>query len=255
MEVTYATRAASAAATNEDFVIAGGSFVVLLDGASAPPGVHSGCIHDVAWLVAQLGTHLAALLATRREWELREILRAGIERTRQSHEKTCDLGNRDSPSSTAVLLRVRGDDLEYAVLGDSGVVLEHADGAVLSVVDNRTSHLRRYNGEAVSSLRNVDGGFWVASIHPGAADRARYGVAPVGTVRRAGVFSDGVSRLTERYGWSWPAFLERLAEVGPGALIDAVRLEDVRVPRGLHPGKWPHDDATVVLVDFGAEPG
>lgn len=253
MEITYTTRAASEAAPNDDYVIASESFVIVLDGATAPAGVDSGCVHNVPWLVAHLGSHLAHLLATEPQTKLREILRAGIERTMASHTDTCDLTNRDSPSSTAAMLRLRSGQIEYAVLGDSGVAIEYADGSVVPTIDNRTDFLPSYTREAVSQLRNTDEGFWVASIKPEAADRALCGSAPAEDVRRVALLTDGVSRLTEHYGWTWRQFMTRLAEDGPAAVIADVRHEDAQVPKGTYRGKWPHDDCTAVLVDLSLE--
>jgi hypothetical protein len=247
MEITYATRPASDDVPNDDYVLAAETWAVMLDGATAPAGVDSGCIHDVPWLTAHLATHQAAMLATEPERELRDVLRESIVRTCADHADTCDVTNRDSPSSTSVLVRVRGGRFEYAVLGDSGVVIEHADGTVEAVVDDRTSYLPSYTREDVSLLRNSDQGFWIASIKPEAADRALTGSVPAADVARVAVVTDGATRLNERYGWSWKQLLDRLDEDGPDAVIDAVRREDAQVPKGVHRGKYPHDDISVLL--------
>lgn len=58
MQVTHATQAAPDATANEDCVVTGPNFAVVLDGATTAPGVDTGCIHDVAWLAARLGAGL-----------------------------------------------------------------------------------------------------------------------------------------------------------------------------------------------------
>jgi hypothetical protein len=45
MQVALASCRSPDAATNEDFVAATASVVVVLDGASVPPGVEAGCVH------------------------------------------------------------------------------------------------------------------------------------------------------------------------------------------------------------------
>lgn len=250
MQITYSTRAASPAAPNDDYVLTAETWAVMLDGATAPVGVDSGCIHDVPWLTAHLATHQASMLATEPQRELREVLRESIVRTRADHAETCDITNRDSPSSTSVLARVRDGRFEYAVLGDSGVVIEHVDGTVEAIVDDRTSYLPSYKREDVSLLRNTDAGFWIASIVPEAADRALTGSVPLIDVRRAALVTDGATRLSERYGWSWKQLIDRLEEDGADAVIDAVRREDAQVPQGVHRGKYPHDDISVLLWIF-----
>src|ERR1051326_6465196 len=144
MQIAYATRAANPDVPNDDYVLAAETFALVLDGATAPAGIDSGCIHDVPWLTAQLASHQARLLAAKPELELRAVLRESIMRTRASHAYTCDLTNRDSPSSTSALARVRGDRFEHCVLGDSGVVIQHVDGTVTAIVDDRTSYLPSY---------------------------------------------------------------------------------------------------------------
>jgi hypothetical protein len=62
VQVSYASEA-TPGRPNEDFVAAGPGWVVLLDGATAPPGVDSGCVHDPAWLVRRLGGQIAARMA------------------------------------------------------------------------------------------------------------------------------------------------------------------------------------------------
>lgn len=66
MRIAYETAAAPGRPHNEDFVVAGPDWVAVLDGATAPAGVASGCVHDVPWLVARLGGALAHRLATGR---------------------------------------------------------------------------------------------------------------------------------------------------------------------------------------------
>lgn len=251
MQITYATRAASSDVPNDDYVLAAESHAVLLDGATAAPGVDSGCIHNVPWLTAHLASHQARLLATEPDRELRETLRESIVRTCADHASTCDLTNRDSPSSTSVTVRVRDGRFEYCVLGDSGFIAQSTDGTITAVVDDRASCLPSYGWEALSRLRNTDEGFWMASTCPDAADRALCGSLPVYGVRRAALVSDGATRLIERDGWSWEKFMDRLEEDGPDVLVDEIRRTDDTVPKGVHRGKWPHDDISILLWSQG----
>ncbi|TMR13565.1 hypothetical protein ETD86_30600, partial [Nonomuraea turkmeniaca] len=76
-EVTYATCPGSAE-PNEDLVIAGPSWIIVLDGATAAAGVDSGCVHDVPWLVARLGGALAARLTVGDDTPLARVLEGAI---------------------------------------------------------------------------------------------------------------------------------------------------------------------------------
>ena len=104
--VRYATVAAPGG-VNEDYVIAGPSWVVVLDGATAPLGVDSGCVHDVSWLVRTLAGALAVRLDG--DESLPGVLARAIAATMDAHAATCDLGNPNSPSCTVAIARRRGD--------------------------------------------------------------------------------------------------------------------------------------------------
>lgn len=246
MRITYATESAPGH-VNEDYAICGNEWAVVLDGATAPAGVDSGCIHDVPWLVR----HLAAGIARRILLDpgtLPDLLAGAIEETRQAHGGTCDLANPDSPSSTVSIVRVRGGEVGYLTLADSPIVIRGADQALTPVIDDSLSHLpggRPYSIELVRSLRNQPGGFWVASTDPGAAYHAVTGSRPFDAGTEIGIFTDGVSRLVESYGYEWEHVFSILETSGPGGVIELVRGAEREKP--LRGGKQ-HDDATAVLM-------
>ncbi|MGR6920489.1 protein phosphatase 2C domain-containing protein [[Actinomadura] parvosata] len=243
-EITYATRPGSER-PNEDLVIAGPSWIVVLDGATAAAGADSGCVHDVAWLVGRLGGALAARLAAGDGASLAAVLESAIEQTWAAHGGACDLGNPDSPSATVALVRARAG-VEYLVLGDSTVAFARADGTALAVSDDRLERLpggRPYSLELVRRMRNAPGGFWVAGARPEAARQSVTGELDAREVRGVGVCTDGVTRLCDWYGWSWECLLDVLAGRGPEAVIGAVR--ELEAARGPARGKR-HDDATAV---------
>ncbi|MEV5411015.1 protein phosphatase 2C domain-containing protein [Thermopolyspora sp. NPDC052614] len=250
MNVTYRTEPMPGG-RNEDFVVAGPSWVVVLDGATARADVDSGCRHDVSWLVGQLGSALARQLVTRAEESLPTLLAAAIRGTMAAHGDVCDLGNPDSPSSTVAVLRERAGLVEYLVLCDSSVVLRGVDGTLAVVHDDRVDRLpggRPYSVELVRSSRNRVGGFWVASTCPEAAGEALTGAVPAGAVDGVLMVTDGVSRLVEWYGRTWEEVVATAAKDGPGRLVEQVReAETEHGPRG---GAKRHDDATAVWVTW-----
>lgn len=246
MRITYAT-AAAPGQVNEDYAICGNDWAVVLDGATAPPGVNSGCIHDVPWLVR----HLAAVVARRillDSASLPDLLAGAIEETRTAHAGDCDLSNPDSPSSTISIVRVRDGVIDYLTLADSPIVIRAADRALTSAIDDRLAHLpggRPYPIELVRSLRNKPGGFWVAGTDPEAAYRAVTGSKPFEEGTEIGIFTDGVSRLVESYGYEWEHVFSILETSGPSGVIALVRAAERERPlRGVK----QHDDATAVLM-------
>ena len=135
------------------------------------------------------------------------------------------------------------------MLGDSAVVIEQQDGELVVGHDDRTSYLPGYTVEAVSRARNTEEGFWIASIRPDAADRAVTGTVPTSAASRAVIMTDGITRLVERYGWSWADLLKRLDSHGPNQLVEDIRAEERATPAGAFRGKV-HDDATAVFCQF-----
>jgi Protein phosphatase 2C len=231
-------------AVNEDLVLTGPGFAVVLDGATAPKGVESGCRHDVPWLVKQLALHLAPPLITQSSASLPDLLGEAIAAVRTTHAGTCDVSNPDSPSSTVAMVRLYPDHIEHLVLADSPVVLRSPEGQITVHSDDRIDHLPERTLEAVRRLRNQPGGFWVASTDPKAAYEAITGTTDRAAVEVLAILSDGASRFTERYGHSWDELIDVLTTAGPRQLIDRVRAYDAVSLTG----RKRYDDASVVLL-------
>jgi hypothetical protein len=141
-DITFATRAAPGV-VNEDYVAAGPDWAVVLDGATAPAGVDSGCVHDVAWLVHRLAAALSAGLtglADEAGGSLGDVLAAAIKQVCAAHADTCDLANPDSPSSTVAPARWGQGRLEFLVPADSPIADRLRDGSI-AVVEDRTMRL------------------------------------------------------------------------------------------------------------------
>jgi hypothetical protein len=248
IRIRHATRPAPDRAVNEDLVLTGATYAVVLDGATAAPHLDSGCEHDVAWLVATLASELRPMLDGDSSAPLNELLATAIEGVRRRHGPGCDLDNPDSPSSTVTMLRAANGTVDYLVLADSPLVLRHIDGTVRVVTDDRLDGVP-WTFEAVREQRNTPGGFWVASTAPEAAYEAVTGGLPRDELDVAALLSDGASRWSERYGNPWRDLLGVLETDGPDALIERVHQADRAAPDGSFRGKR-YDDATAVLCTF-----
>jgi hypothetical protein len=239
MRVSWATEPGSPDRPNEDFVAAAPGVVVVLDGCSLPLGTDLGCLHGTAWYARRLGTRLltrllddqAVPVAGRDGDPLRAALAQSISEVASAHSGTCDLRHPNTPAATVVVLRVRGDAVEYLVLADSSLVL-HTVGR-LEVVTKPMA--RTY-----------------AASHPAAAERAITGVVPLTGLRRAALLTDGATRLADLFGLNdWRELVHLLEEYGPSALIERTREAELTDPDGR---RWPrgkrHDDATVAFCTF-----
>ena len=244
MQLTYATCAGDGQG-NEDYVTAGSGWAVILDGATAPAGTDSGCIHDVRWLVRQLAAAITARMPVTAA-PLADLLAEAISTVRQAHGGTCDMDNPDSPSSAVAMCRITGTLLEYLSLADCAVLHSRPGRLAEVFLDDRTSSLpggRPYSYALLRSLRNQAGGFWVASTAPEAAYEAVRGVCEIASDSSVLLLTDGVTRLVELYGQTWGSLAVMAAEQGPGALIAAVRQHENDQPP---PYGKQHDDATAI---------
>ncbi|MEU8252285.1 integrase [Nonomuraea sp. NPDC048916] len=267
MNLTFTTEVAGPDRENEDFVGATPDAVVVLDGAGHPSRLPTGCVHTVAWYTRMLGSSLLATLAAD-DRPLPDVLADSIKTVASLHSSTCDLAHPGSPSATVLLLRRTPDSLAWLALADSVLVLDMnttpepvviSDDRLAGVSDGLRTRLdslptgssdheqERYAFvEALLRHRNRDGGYWVASGDPLAAEHALTGSVPTDAVRAAALLSDGASRLVDLFGLaSWRRLLDILENDGPSALITQVRTAERTDPHG---ARWPrskaHDDAT-----------
>lgn len=274
MRISFATIPARPDRDNEDFFVATSTVAVLLDGAGTPTGSGDGCVHGVAWFAHELG--LRCLDAAAKEsTSLTDSLRTAIKQVAAMHEDRCDLSHPGSPSSTVILLREQPNSLEYLVLADSVLVVS-GKGGTSAITDNREAAFAdRYRPSAAAlgapsqsrdqaiktfveklrDYRNREGGFWVASSDPGAANHALTGVISAEDARSVALLSDGASRPVDRFDLAtWDQALEELVDEGPAHWLHRVRQAELSDPQGQ---RWPRtkvsDDATAALAipDWG----
>jgi len=268
VRVQLATEPGSPARPNEDFAAVAPGIAVLLDGAGLPAGRDTGCSHGIAWYARTLGGLLAAR-ACDTGLSLPEVLARGIEQVSQLHAGTCDLGHPDTPSATVILTRQHADSLEYLVLCDSVLLLQPRDGEPRVITDARMAAVadplrpaRRGTasgtsgddeawwayGRQIDAARNQPGGFWIAAADPQVAAQALTGSEPIEALSAVALFSDGASRLADRYHLAtWTQMCAILVSGGPAEVIRQVRDAEEADPSGL---RWPRgkisDDATII---------
>ena len=276
MEVCFATRPGSPTAPNEDLVAATPQAVVVLDGAGFPAGMETGCTHGTVWFVQQLGARLLTQLVTQADEPLADTLAQAITHVALLHAGDCDLDHPGTPSAPVAMLREQPEVVEYLVLADCTVVLDH-DGGAQAFTDNRIAQVARSERAALSQHqtgtqdhetelrrlvdaqrqhRNRPGGYWVASTIPEAAYQAITGTIPRQQLTRAALMTDGAARLVERFHLAtWPEALDLVDQHGPSDLIDQVRDAERSDRAGR---RWPrgkdHDDTTIALCRIVSSP-
>ena len=269
MQVSLASRQSPDATSNEDFIAATAGVVVVVDGASVPSGLATGCVHGTAWFARRLGVQLLGLLTTQADYGPGDSLAQAISDVASMHADTCDLSHPGSPSATVAILREQPETVDYLVLGDTTILLEEPAG-IRAITDDRLEHIASVQHSAMHQHatgsadhdrsfaelvteqrrhRNHPDGFWVASTDPAAAQHALTDTVARDGLHRAAVLSDGATRLVDRFSLlDWPTFLSILAEQGPGAIIGQVRAAEDSDPDGQ---RWPrgkrHDDASAAF--------
>ncbi|HEX6345368.1 protein phosphatase 2C domain-containing protein [Umezawaea sp.] len=267
MHVSAATSPGTPSAPNEDWFSASAHLVVVLDGATVRTG--TGCRHGVVWYVRALGAALVAE-ASDETLPLPEALAAAIRGVAARHPD-CDLTHPGTPSAAVGVVRVEGDHLAHAVLGDVSLVLDTGAGTTVVSDDrvSRTASEERVLADthpigtpekagalvrmkhAELAARNRPGGYWIAAAAPDAARHAVVGRVP--GVRRFALLSDGAARAVDPFGvLRWPDVLD----TQPDDLVRLVREVEAADPLGERfPRNKASDDATVVRGGTGpAEP-
>jgi aryl-alcohol dehydrogenase-like predicted oxidoreductase len=243
-----AASTAGGAAPNEDHYLVSDRWALVLDGITRYPD--DGCVHDVPWYVSRLGAAIAERIAAP---SVTAALAESIANVNAQHDG-CDLRNPVSPGAAVGIVRLTGAELEWALLGDCSIVWRDHEGTLHVRSDDRLADLRdppaavdvgeirRYPVDYIARVRNREGGFWVGATDPGAAAMAYTGSVRADRVSELLLCTDGLTRLTERYGHAWPALFARLAADGVEGLIRLVR-EHGEGDRVLA-GAKRHDDAT-----------
>ncbi|MDN3239729.1 protein phosphatase 2C domain-containing protein [Glycomyces tritici] len=249
-------------APNEDAYLVADRWALVLDGITRYPD--DGCVHDVPWYVARLGREIKHRIGSMQAG-LPAILDDSIRGVSGEHHATCDLSNPVTPGSTVGLIRREADRISWLLLGDCTLAWRDRDGRVECRSDDRLARLagapvasvggvRRWPVAYVATVRNRDGGYWVADADSRAAAQALTGSIELDGLSELLLCTDGITRLVDRYGYDWPELFERVAVDGVEGLAGLVR-EHERGDARFHPESKRHDDATAVHVRFQSASG
>ncbi|MFI9788636.1 PP2C family serine/threonine-protein phosphatase [Kitasatospora sp. NPDC051984] len=254
-DVQTGERAGRTDRPSEDRILStpSGDAVVVLDGVSTlsddkPRG---------GWYAETLGRLLIDRLTTGADAELPEILHDAIAEITRAY----GLSPGASPAATVSIVRVRGQQVEAAVLGDSPVVVighdgyedVHTDTRLATLVeswpqaalyrrrladgtgfdDQHRQLLRELRDEQMAWI-NEPGGYWVAEAVPEAGHQARTASWPLADVAQILIATDGVSSAVDDYRlYTWPKIAAACrTKGGPQAVVDDVHLIEQRDPNG-----------------------
>ncbi|WP_203987187.1 hypothetical protein [Virgisporangium aurantiacum] len=221
----------------------------------------------------QLVARLTAAYTAAPAEALPALLATAIDTVRVDHGGGCDLSHPGTPAASVAMLRDLGDQVEYLLLSDVFVVLDHR-GDLAVVTDKRFERVvtsvrkaalvagaigtddhiarTRWATEQKWSHTNQPNGYWIAAADPRAAHEAVTGTAPAD---RAALLTDGAACAVEQFGlFDWASALDLLTMSGPAELIRRVRAAELGDADGAaRPRYKRHDDATASLCLFDQE--
>jgi hypothetical protein len=280
IDVRTASVPADPTRPNEDCHLSVPGLVAVFDGVSIPDGMESGCLHGPAWYSRRLAAGLATAHASEPQADLSDLLATSIGSVRDAHGNTCDLDHPGTPQSTVVAVRAGAAAVDYLVLCDSTLVLDH-NGRTCAITDARLRNtaraLRRLalagaspigSTEQAARIRaltlakrehaNRPGGYWIAAADPAAAHHAMQDSVPLGgadRLTRAALLTDGASCVVDQYALTdWRGLLEMLHLHGPHHVVALARATELADPDGYRrPRPKHHDDATIAYCRFDQE--
>ena len=258
---------------SEDLVGSNNNFYWLLDGATPPAERKYKELTQIF-----LNTFNSALSACSLECSSTNILlERSLERVRDVFTEKYDINSLDHlPSSTAVIIKIDGE-IEYSVLGDSYLSIATKNSKIV-ITDERIGNIAvnerkivremRENGvdensieyikarkaliREESNLRNVAGGYWIASLNPLAAEESIYGTYPLDSYDDFLIFaaSDGLTRLVTHLGAfnDLYSLADETVRVGATQIFKKLRELESDKTNFIKPISNKHDDASFLLI-------
>jgi hypothetical protein len=241
---------------------------------------------DAAWFVAQVQEILPALFAASPEMRIADLIAALTRELelRQSVSWVDPRGadGRETPAASFALVRLLGEEIEVARLGDCLVLLEATDGTVTvmdhpvleqieaetkrAMLDLRAAGMtdpQQVRDRMIPMLqaqrrrRNCADGYGVLAAEQSCVPMIQVDRVPAASLRRVLLASDGYYRLVDHYGaMTDTELVRRTGAEGADALLKELRaIEDADSLAMTYPRLKIRDDATALLIDVGAREG
>jgi serine/threonine protein phosphatase PrpC len=230
---------------------------------------------DALWLVERVDAGL--LQRATDDAPPADILRPIVHQAEQEFARAAlrpDAPRAERPCASLVLLRLRGDELELASVGDCRIVYRDADGAIrcfgtsgVTALDERlVEEVIRLQAQSVAhdqiwqrvlpmarrhrTLMNLPGGYWMLDLSGRGLDHIEIERMPAHAGDAFLLLSDGFYRLVDVYQrYSYETLLGAAQRRGLAPLsaeLQAIEAADPECRR--YPRLKPRDDATAVLA-------
>jgi Protein phosphatase 2C len=237
---------------------------------------------DAAWFVAQVQEALPALLSSRPDQPVAELIEA-LAKELERRQSACWLDprgadGRETPAASFAMVRWLDDTIEIARLGDCLVLLEAADGTVKVMEHPVLERIEADTRRAVLDLRaagvtepkelfarmmpqllaqrarrNRPDGYGVLAGEPACVSMLHVDRVPAAALRHVLLASDGYYRLVDHYDAMTDAGLvRRTRDEGADVLLKQLRVIEAEDPlAAVYPRLKISDDATALLLGMG----
>lgn len=266
MRVTDAATLKGDGRSNQDRYLVGDYYAAVLDGASSYPPLPEG--RDGGWYADHLAHAIEALISPDKALDV--VVAEAIEAVADAQH----LQRGASPSSTVALARWDRSYVECLVLGDSTILVEHRDGTVEPLTDDRLAavattqredYRRRlqqghgYDDEHRTLLqalqdeqrraRNTEDGYWIAEADPSASYHALQRRYHQHAISNLVLMSDGAAAIEAMGLAEWPVVIHTARTLGCAEILTGVTNAEDDDPHGQQfPRSKHHDDKTALLV-------
>ena len=176
---------------------------------------------------------------------LADALAEAISAVRDEHAHTCDLDNPQTPASTVCLVRDGGDHVDYLLLCDSHLILDHQGDRELKCSPTpgspRVADIRRIVLTGASPFGTSD---HEERVRQAAQLRQQYTNQPGGYRIAAALPQAAYESLTGTLPLSGPSRLRRAALLTDGALRRGRPVRARRLARAARPAQHPRPRGT-----------
>lgn len=209
---------------NEDKIGYFNNYIWLMDGVTCLSDSLTGELSDSKWFVDKFSEILVQNLDD--SLKLKEILKKTVVKSYEAYRTVTNyqvIEKNQYPSSSLIILRQKGDQLEYYLLGDSTLIIENGQkvihltqdtlGEFEKVILQKISHTfisqkisfeearKAHSLEILEkrSQRNEEGGYYILSFEQNALDYGLQGELEIRQPLYFLMMSDGFSRYLELF--------------------------------------------------------
>lgn len=239
---------------NEDLIGYANNHFWLLDGATTPTNMDILNNCDTLWLVNKINYYLT-VNSFNNDLSLNKLLKLSFQNIQDDFLKEISpdihkLNNFYVPTSTIALIKINKSHIDYAILGDSTILIK-TNSNFIEITDKRLKSIAIKERNAIAdlvstgisysdpkintlhkelvqkeqSLLNKDNGYWMASLDPNVANHAITGSYNFEQEVQVSLMSDGLTRAYTHFPIcdSWESLLEYIENNGIEHCINQIR--------------------------------